>query len=131
MKGTYQTQQRRMLLDCFRNNSGRQLTVDELIAAMGDAAPGRSTAYRLVKKLCDEGLVRRLTREDTRQAVYQLEGHSCCAEHLHIKCVDCGLLIHLDEKMQEALCANTGFVIDDERSMLYGRCARCAEARGR
>ena len=128
MKATYQTRQRKLLLDCFMNNSGRQFTIAELVETAGEDAPAVSTAYRLVGKLCDEGLVRRLTREDTRQAVYQISGHTCCAEHLHIKCVDCGLLIHLDRKAQQALSDSTGFVIDDERSMLYGRCAKCAEA---
>jgi len=129
MKTSYQTRQRKLLLDCFINDSARQFTVEELVEAAGEGAPAVSTAYRLVKKLCDEGLVRRLTRDGTRQAVYQLAGHNCCAEHLHIRCVDCGILIHLDSRAQQALSESTGFVLDDERSMLYGHCARCREAR--
>lgn len=131
MRASYQTRQRRLLLDCFERESLRQFTVEELVDACGEGAPAVSTAYRLVKKLCDEGLVRRLTREGTRQAVYQLAGLSCCAEHLHIKCVDCGLLMHLDSEAQKALSDSTGFIIDDERSMLYGRCPVCREARSK
>ncbi len=126
MRTSYHTQQKTALLDFLELNAGRQFTIDEIIEAMGESAPPKSTVYRLVKKLCDDGQACRLTREGTTSAVYQLSGKSCCAEHLHIKCVDCGLLIHLDRTAQDALSRNTGFVIDDVRSMLYGRCAACA-----
>ncbi|MGM9592699.1 MAG: Fur family transcriptional regulator [Oscillospiraceae bacterium] len=123
---SYQTHQKTALLKFFEDNPKRQYTIDELIGQMGEDAPAKSTAYRIVKKLADEGLVRRFVREGTAGAVYQLAGKSCCAEHLHIKCLDCGLLIHLDSSAQEELTKSTGFVLDDERSMLYGRCAQCA-----
>ena len=126
MRNSYHTQQKTALLEFLQKNAERQFTIDEIISALGENAPGKSTAYRLIKKLCDENLVRRFTRDGTASAVYQLAGKSCCAEHLHIKCVDCGLLIHLDNAACDALAKTTGFVIDDEKSMLYGRCAACA-----
>ena len=126
MKATYQTQQRMTLLDFFESGVGREFTIEEIIDGLGDNAPGKSTVYRLVKKLEEEGTLRRITREGTSKSVYQLAGSECCAEHLHIKCVDCGLLVHLDHEAQDELTRTTGFVIDDSRSMLYGKCARCA-----
>lgn len=126
MRTSYHTQQKAALLRFLEENEHEHLTIDEILSAMGDEAPGKSTAYRLIKKLCDDGLVRRFTREGTTSAVYQLAGRSCCSEHLHIKCIDCGLLIHLDNAACNALAKTTGFVIDDEKSMLYGRCAACA-----
>lgn len=125
MRETYQTQQKTALLSFLSRNADRPYTVDEIMAGMGAQAPGKSTAYRLIKKLCDEGQLRRFVREGTSSAVYQIAGKSCCCEHLHIRCVDCGRLIHLDDKAQEALSKSTGFVIDDVRSMLYGHCAEC------
>lgn len=126
MRTSYQTQQKTALLDFLQKNAEQQFTIEEIISALGEEAPGKSTAYRLIKKLCDENLVRRFTRDGTASAVYQLAGKSCCAEHLHIKCVNCGLLIHLDNAACDALAKTTGFEIDDEKSMLYGRCAACA-----
>lgn len=126
MRTSYHTQQKAALLRFLEENEHEHLTIDEILSAMGDEAPGKSTAYRLIKKLCDDGLVRRFTREGTTSSVYQLAGRSCCSEHLHIKCIDCGLLLHLDNAACEALAKTTGFVIDDEKSMLYGRCAACA-----
>lgn len=126
MKASYNTKQRSAVLSFFEDNAERQFTIDELIEALGEDAPGKSTVYRLVKKLEEEGAVRRFTREGTSKSVYQLAGTHCCSEHLHIKCVDCGLLIHLDHDAQDELTKSTGFVIDDSLSMLYGRCAACA-----
>ena len=125
MRTSYQTQQKAALLAFLERNAEHQFTIDEIIATMGEAAPAKSTAYRLIKKLCDDGQVRRFTREGTACSVYQLAGSSCCSEHLHIKCVDCGLLIHLDSAACDTLAKATGFVIDDEKSMLYGHCANC------
>ena len=129
MRTSYQTQQKTAVLDFLRANAKRQFTVDELISAMGENAPVKSTAYRLINKLCDEGSVRRFSRDDTKCAVYQLAGEHCCSEHLHIKCIDCGLLVHLDHDAQDKLTKSTGFMIDDGLSMLYGVCADCARRR--
>lgn len=129
MKATYNTKQRSAVLSFFEENAEKQFTIDELIMGLGDSAPGKSTVYRLVGKLEEEGALRRFTREGTSKAVYQLAGASCCSEHLHIKCVDCGLLIHLDHETQNELTKSTGFVIDDGLSMLYGVCADCARRR--
>jgi len=126
MRTSYHTQQKTAVLDFLRENETERYTIDELLSALGDEAPGKSSAYRILKKLCDEGLVRRFTRDDTASAVYQLAGEKCCSEHLHIKCLDCGVLMHLDKLAQEELTKTTGFIIDDSRSMLYGKCARCA-----
>ena len=85
---------------------------------------------QLINYALEDGVLtdkeRRFTREGTASSVYQLAGKCCCSEHLHIKCVDCGLLIHLDNAACDALAKTTGFVIDDEKSMLYGHCANCA-----
>ena len=125
MRDSYHTQQKTALLSFLSRNADSQYTVDEIIEYMGADAPGKSTTYRQIKKLCDDGLVRRFVREGTSSAVYQIAGVNCCCEHLHIKCVDCGRLMHLDDKAQDALVKSTGFVIDDVRSMLYGHCAEC------
>ena len=122
----YQTKARRQLLDCLSDNAESRLSIDEIMSALGASAPGKSTLYRQMKSLCDEGLVRRFASESGK-ALYQLAGASCCCEHLHFKCLDCGALLHLDGEAQAALCRSAGVVIDDGLSMLYGRCAKCAK----
>lgn len=127
MRSSYQTKPRRALLECFENNRDRQLTTDDVLALLGSSAPGKSTVYRLIKKLCDEGVLRRFALDGSSRSAYQLAGASCCSEHLHIKCTGCGMLLHLDKSAQDELTRKTGFVIDDVRSMLYGKCEKCSE----
>lgn len=122
---TYQTKARKLIISLLTENSGERMSIENIIQCMGDTAPGKSTVYRQVKALCDEGLIHRFLTEDGG-ALYQLAGKSCCSEHLHMKCLGCGLLLHLDESAQTELCRSTGFVIDDGLSMLYGKCAKCA-----
>ena len=71
---SYQTHQKTALRKFLEDNPKRQYTIDELIGQMGADAPAKSTAYRIVKKLCDEGLVRRFARDGAAGAVYQLAG---------------------------------------------------------
>lgn len=122
----YQTKPRKKLIELLEDNREKRLSVDEILEALGEDSPGKSTVYRLVKSMEEEGELVRFTREGTNKAEYQLCGASCCSEHLHMRCTGCGLLIHLDSKAQEALTKSTGFVIDDLHSMLYGKCAACA-----
>ena len=103
MRGTYQTRQRRAVLEFLAQHAERQFTVDELLAAMGAAAPGRSTAYRLLDRLAEEGAVRRFLPEGTHTAAYQATATGHCDAHLHLKCVTCGKLIHLDETISDAV----------------------------
>lgn len=122
---TYQTRARKLIISLLTENPDERMSIENIIQRMGEPAPGKSTVYRQMKTLCDEGLIHRFPTEDGG-ALYQLAGKSCCSEHLHLKCIDCGLLVHLDESTQTQLCRSTGFVIDDGLSMLYGKCARCA-----
>ncbi len=46
MRNSYHTQQRCALLAFLSAHADEQFTVEQLLAAMGDEAPGRSTVYR-------------------------------------------------------------------------------------
>ncbi len=125
MKTTYQTKARKLIISLLTENADERLSIEDIMLRIGEGTVGKSTVYRQMKLLCDEGLAHRFSTDDG-MSLYQLAGKSCCSEHLHLKCLDCGLLLHLDERAQTELCRSTGFVIDDGISMLYGKCARCA-----
>ena len=58
MRNSYHTQQRCALLAFLSAHADEQFTVEQLLAAMGDEAPGRSTVYRALDRLVEEGTVR-------------------------------------------------------------------------
>ncbi|MFR0796672.1 MAG: transcriptional repressor [Oscillospiraceae bacterium] len=73
MRNSYHTQQRRALLAFLSAHADEQFTVEQLLAAMGNEAPGRSTVYRALDRLVEEGTVRRFAPEKRWQR--GLSGH--------------------------------------------------------
>ncbi|MBQ3516554.1 MAG: transcriptional repressor, partial [Lachnospiraceae bacterium] len=93
----------------------------------------QSSVYRLMKKLVDEGMVRRHSKEDSRQYVYQIIQSEECHAHLHLQCTECGKLVHLShEATKEArqwMQGATGFELDQEKTFLYGTCTDCKKSK--
>ena len=133
MANTYQTQGRKKLISFLLAYPDKQFTVDELHLALsqGDDTParGRSSLYRQLSKLCEEGCVRKYRADDQSSYVYQYVGGRDCCHHFHLKCVVCGELTHLDCTVSDDLLSHVadehGFRIDSGRSILYGLCAAC------
>ena len=129
----YVTEQKKILQRILEENKDRAYTVDELVDIMklshGDDAPGKSTVYRLITHLTDEGKVKKFSRPDTRKSAYQIIMGEHCDCHLHLKCLDCGKLIHLDEEVSDKLlCAvmnNSNFSVNEEATVLFGKCGSC------
>jgi len=125
---TYNTPMRTELITFFEKNRDRAMTLPEICDELIPDGRAKSTVYRLVSKLVDSGCVRRLTDAHTSNVTYQFMGDTGCSEHLHLKCVGCGRLIHLDSEISHALGAKIkatrGFVLD-ESSLLFGKCKDC------
>ena len=127
-KRIYQTEQRKQLLQFLQENKTKQYTIDEIISHMGrEHMPGKSTVYRLIKQLVEEGKVKRCNKNNSRQFVYQLLDGECCHEHFHLQCENCGKLFHLEEEetrqVQYLLHLKENFDIDVGRSLFMGVCS--------
>lgn len=131
----YQTKPRRQLLEFLEKNSEQSYSAEELSAALveeyGEDAPGKSTVYRLVSKLAQEELIRRSEREGVHLSYYQINR---CHDHLHLKCTDCGKLIHMkhgaSEMLMRTILLNSGFSVNEHQTVLYGRCNHCKGSLG-
>ena len=126
---SYDTKAKSALSEFLRTNADRQFTAEELAAKMSESA-GKSTVYRLLSKMCDEGEIRRLPREGERGSYYQAIPDETCLGHLHLKCSRCGKLVHLEDAESRrifAMALENGFIIDTKLTMLYGICGDCRE----
>lgn len=127
---TYNTEKRTAVISFLEENRARAFTIDEIAASLSPDGSGKSTYYRLISKLVDEGSVRRIGDEKTRHATYQYLGGEKCAEHLHLKCKECGKLIHLDHGtthyIESKIMSAGGFLID-EGAIIFGKCTSCGE----
>ena len=137
MASTYKTEGKTRLITFFSQHPDTHYTVDELRAALAEVYPqayrgdkgGKSSLYRQLALLLEEGTVRKF-RDDTRAAyVYQYVACGACSHHFHLKCLSCGKLEHLDCVISDQLLAHISadhkFCIDRGRSILYGLCADC------
>ena len=129
----YLTAQKKTLLGFLKKNSERAFTVEELTEgikkAMPSDAPGKSTVYRLITKFVEDGTVRRFVKGKSRKFVYQIVNGEKCDFHLHLRCTDCGRLVHLDDtksaeliKRIKKLCS---FSVDQSETVLMGLCSEC------
>lgn len=120
------TPQRRALVDVLAGAPG-PLTMPEVL----DACPGlsQSSAYRNVAVLLEVGVVRRVSGTDDHgrfELAEDLSGH-----HHHIVCATCGKVADvvpspdLEEALDEAARATTGFEVTEHRFDLVGVCADC------
>lgn len=127
---TYNTEKRSAVISFLKENSSTAFTIDELSERLSPDGSGKSTYYRLISKLVEQGAIKRISDERTRHTTYQYLGNDDCCEHLHLKCKECGRLIHLDHStshaVEETIMEMGGFSID-EGAILFGKCRNCKE----
>ena len=132
-KKSYKTQGRAALLAYLKEKASEAPeTAEEIYTGLcaGGHAPGRSSVYRLLAELAESGAVRKSRARGTGY-VYQLSGD--CHGHLHLECLVCGKVSHLKCDCSAEIAAHLlkthGFSVDRGRSLLFGVCAACGEAR--
>ena len=124
---TYNTEKRNELLRFFKENADTAFSLEEICRRLTEDGRGKSTLYRQTARLVEEGFVSRMP-VGARKFVYQYMDKQHCSEHLHLKCMGCGKLVHLDCSTSHALLASLlssqGFALDGG-SVLYGKCRAC------
>lgn len=131
MKG-YATASRRKILDYLKSNSDRTTTVMDIDRYLKehDSEVNVTTIYRYLDKLAKEGMVMKYVAEKGGQTTYQyVEPEHHCEEHLHLKCVCCGSIIHLEcdfmDEISKHVLEDHGFELQCKNSILYGTCQTC------
>lgn len=128
----YNTKQRAGILSFLKENCERALTADEIVALLKErgCTVGRTTVYRYIDALTRSGQVRKFSLENEKSATYQyVPNHESCHEHMHLKCVCCGKLVHLSCDFVSEICSHIheyhGFTVDNAKTTLLGVCADC------
>lgn len=129
----YNTKQRETLLAYIASLDGGCATAAQIVTyfEQKDASIGRTTVYRLLDKLVENGVLRRYTVDGVSGACYQFAENNGadCHTHLHLKCEHCGVLLHLEcdmlDNIQQHLSTRHAFRINTLKTVLYGQCDRC------
>ncbi len=135
MSKNYRTEGKEKLVGFMSTHPDMHFTVDEICENIHGDLSARSSIYRNLSALCEDGHVRKFRAEGERSFVYQYVGEGCgCENHFHLKCMVCGQLKHLEceisEEMRDHIMESHGFSIDCGRSILYGICCECSEGGG-
>lgn len=133
----YRTAARTHIMEYLQQNSDRSVTAADISVYLENSglAINLSTIYRYLGKLAEEGLVNKYTSESGSTALYQIAALSgACDGHLHLKCVRCGRIYHLDcefmDEITEHILKDHGFEIICKGSVLNGLCDHCRTAVG-
>ena len=130
----YNTKQKEYILEYLRVNADRHVSVGDIVAHF--RATGRvvstTTVYRYLDRLSRRGAVRKYVIDESSGACYQyIEDAAECAEHFHLKCTECGRLMHVSceylGEVGEHIGAHHGFAIDRSKTVFYGVCSACME----
>ena len=89
-----------------------------------------TSVYRNLDSMTSDGVLMKFQDSNFEKALYQYAGsEGACHTHLHMKCVFCGEILHLDcsfmRELDEHINNDHGFTILCDRSVLYGICSAC------
>lgn len=131
-KREYKTKSRKLIIDYLVQAKDRSASIADIKTYFEEQEEqvNISTIYRNLDKMVAEGTVLKYQNEDGRKAVFQyVEETHGCHQHLHMKCVGCGKMIHLNcgfmDEISEHMMRHHHFKLQCENSVLYGICENC------
>ncbi len=131
-KQFYNTKARKYILEYLSQNRDTTVTaadISEYLDACG-LSVNLTTVYRYLSRLVKERKIIKFSSEKGAGWVYQLSpDEKACDEHIHVKCINCGKLLHLDcgfmNDLKAHLAQKHGFCLKCSGSILYGLCDEC------
>ena len=124
----YKTQSKQQILDCMVDNPDRIFKASEIAKSLPEIS--LSTVYRNLSRLEKAGLIQIVGAAENNELQYRYTGPGRCEAKMHLVCKDCGKFFHLDgpalKMLQLSVQLVSGFELDQQQSVLLGRCAGCS-----
>jgi len=130
-KREYQTKGRKMIWQYLLEEKDHAVSISDIEQFLMENQEhvNLSTIYRYLDKLVMEHKVLKYQQEDGRKAVFQYVEEDRCHQHLHMQCVRCGRMIHLDcgfmDEISDHMMEHHHFRLQCQNSILYGICESC------
>lgn len=129
---TYNTKQKKLILDLMIKEKNRQLSCDEItyILLNQNTPVGKTTVYRQLEKLVADGVIKKTNVHNSKSFLYQyIDRELNCDAHLHLRCTNCGKYIHLGcdfmNKVNEHISEHHDFIVDNSNTEILGVCGGC------
>ena len=129
-RGKYKTRQKEAVQAFFVSQPQQCFSAEEIYEHLTGQGMdvGKTTIYRAITNLCEEGVLRRYAPTGVGDAAYY-QYNPCNHHHLHIRCVSCGTLAHIDCNATALFCQHISshhhFELDEGQTVLMGRCKQC------
>jgi len=128
----YNTKQKTEIIAYLKEKKGTPLSAGDIGRHLAEenVPVGKTTIYRQLENLAEEGVIARIAADGDRSAYYEYIDKADCYPHcFHCKCVKCGKLIHLEceelLEVTEHLSKEHGFTVDPVKTVIYGLCEAC------
>ena len=132
---TYNTEQRTALFSFLAENPDKTFSAKEIAQALSGKNISKSSVYRNLSELESEQKIKRVTKAGSNEDFYQFFDNSECRNHIHLSCIKCGKIFHLESEQTEKLVTEVeqtdGFEISRGETTLYGTCKNCGKANGK
>jgi len=123
----YTTKQSKIVLDAIRKKKSN-FSIAELEEELKDQA-GSATIYRQIKKLIEDGEVKKQDAND--ESSYYYVGSCKNDEHFYLLCEECGKLKHEDceclTDFYQKILGEHNFEINHKNLIIPGKCQKCKE----
>ena len=132
MAKEYNSKGKNEVIMYLKAHNEHRLTVAEILDGLKEEgiSINRSTIYRNLDKLVENGDILVFKGNDSESAFYQYSGeHKECNAHLHLQCDSCGKIFHLEhgfvDDFMDKLRKDLKVELDVSKTMLVGTCEKC------
>ncbi len=132
MRNEYNTKQRNKIAEFLKKHKEKSLTAKDIFEKLnaGGEDVDKSTVYRNLERLCNEGKLVKYKESGSNSTYYRLsDDNGECQHHMHAQCADCGKIFHLEEEFVEDFEKKMelvyGIGVDASRTLIVGECDDC------
>lgn len=127
---SYQTKQKNVIKDLLIKEEDKHFTAEQILTILEeqDTPVSKATLYRTLEQLVENREVIKYNFDGTSSCYQYLNCEHNKGRHLHLKCEECGKIIHIDdvtESLDLELEKKYGIAIDLSKTILYGICDNC------
>lgn len=129
---SYNTKTKKIIVDYLKSNIENTYSIKDIEAYLKSIGIliNITTIYRNLEKLYMENYLMKYVSNNGKNITYQYVNNiDNCISHLHLQCIKCGKIIHLDcdymEDIKKHIINTHKFNLDCEKSILYGLCEKC------
>lgn len=128
----YKTEQRNKMYELLRSNPHKFFTAKEIAEILAPYDVSLSAIYRNLAELTETGLVKKSVKKNGREALHRYVNNDVCKDEIHMTCIKCGKIFHMDHLVSEYIQKNLGiiqgFELDKLKTVIYGTCRECIDA---